>query len=98
MIFNNVEDGVAFRVKVVPGSARTRVVGRLGDALKVAVAAPPERGRANQAVIRLLAERLGVAKNTVKITAGETSARKTVFVSGVSAATCRSRLLADAST
>ena len=43
-------------MKVVPGASRTRLAGQLGDALKVAVAAPPEAGKANAALIELLAQ------------------------------------------
>ncbi len=68
------------KVKVVPGASRDEVVGKLGDALKVRVAAPPEGGKANQAVIRLLAGHYGVDRNRVRIVAGMASARKTIEV------------------
>jgi len=47
-------------VKVVPGSSRNRIVGWLGDALKIKVMAPPEKGRANEAVVELLSMKLGI--------------------------------------
>ena len=47
-------------LKVVPGSSRDEVVGWLANALKVKVKAPPEKGRANEAVVALLADRLGI--------------------------------------
>ena len=47
-------------LKVVPGSSRDEIVGWLGDSLKVKVKALPEKGRANEAVVALLAERLGI--------------------------------------
>ena len=67
-------------VKVVPGASRDAVVGPLGDALKVRVAAPLEGGKANQAVIRLLATHFGVGRKQVRIVAGRTSALKTVEI------------------
>jgi uncharacterized protein len=47
-------------VKVVPGSSRNQIVGWLGNALKIKVTAPPEKGRANEAVVAILADRLGM--------------------------------------
>lgn len=70
-------------VKVVPGASRSRVMGLLGDALKVQVAAPPEKGKANAAVIELIAGALGVAAKAVEIVAGQTTPNKRVKVSGV---------------
>ncbi len=64
----------------MPGASRDEIVGQLGDALKVRVAAPPQDGKANQAVIRLLAGHFGVDRKRVRIVAGMTSARKTVEV------------------
>jgi uncharacterized protein len=76
--------GTLVRLKVVPGASRSRIVGPHGDALKVQVAAPPERGRANAAVCALLAEILGVPPRTVVLVRGETDARKIVRVEGLS--------------
>src|SRR5262245_3826422 len=74
---------ITLRLKVVPGARKTRVVGRLGDALKVQVSAPPEGGKANGAVVELLAEFFGVKRDAVTITAGHTQARKTVVLDGI---------------
>lgn len=79
-------------MKVVPGASRTRIVGVLGDALKVAVSAPPEGGKANAAVCKLLATRLGKAKSDVSIVAGHSQPHKRVFVRGCDAATVRAAL------
>jgi len=76
--------GVELTVKVVPGASRDRVAGVLGDALKIQVAAPPERGKANAAVIGLLADILGLPEHHVVIVRGATNPRKTVRLVGVS--------------
>ena len=70
-------------VKVVPGASRDRVVGRYGDGVKVQVSAPPEGGRANQAVERLLAEGLGVKAQQVRVVKGHTQPRKVIEVDGM---------------
>jgi len=67
-------------VKVVPGAARNEVVGPYGDGLKVRVTAPPEKGKANEAVIRLLAGHFAVKPSQVRIVAGAGASRKTVEV------------------
>jgi uncharacterized protein (TIGR00251 family) len=82
-------------VKVVPKSSRNRVAGWMGDALKVCVTAPPEKGKANAAVKALLAEKLGIPKESVCIVAGHASPRKTVEIDGLDDAELRRRL-ADA--
>jgi hypothetical protein len=79
------KDGaVVFSVKVVPRSSKTVIAGVLGGMLKVKLAAAPEKGKANQALIEFLADALGVKKNTVKITSGLTSPVKTIEITGVS--------------
>ncbi|MBK8267462.1 MAG: YggU family protein [Planctomycetes bacterium] len=81
--FRTVKDGVEIRVKVVPGASRSQLAGLLGDSLKVQIAAPPEKGRANKALIDLIAEVLGQTVATVKVTQGMTSPRKIVKVTGI---------------
>jgi len=85
------DGGVRFAVKVVPGASRDRVVGALGEALKVAVSKPPEAGAANAAVLALLAELLGVPRAGVRIVRGHANARKVVFVAGVRAVDASAR-------
>ena len=63
-------------VKVIPKASSSRIVGWLGDALKVAVTAAPEGGRANAAVCELLAQTLGVAASRVRCVSGYGSSRK----------------------
>jgi len=87
-------EGAALAVKVVPGSSRDRVVGVLGEALKVATSAPPEKGRANVAVAAILAEALGVEASAVRLRSGPGSPRKEFLVAGLSAEEIRRRLAA----
>ena len=86
------------RVRVVPGAKRTDVVGRHGDGWKLRVTAPPERGRANEAVERLLAERLGLSPRDVTVVSGTLTRDKVVEVRGVSAAEAERRLAAGKET
>jgi hypothetical protein len=79
-------------VVVSPGAGRTELVGRLGDVWKVRVAAPPERGRANEALVELLAELLVVAPGDVRVAAGGSGRRKLVEVAGLDAAELERRL------
>jgi uncharacterized protein (TIGR00251 family) len=83
---------IRLSIKVVPGSSREGIAGWLGDALKVRVRAPAERGKANAAVERLLSEALRLPEDGVRIIAGAASARKLVEISGVSEAEARRRL------
>jgi hypothetical protein len=76
---------VHVHVKVVPGASRDMLVGPHGDRLKVKVAAPPEGGRANEAVIRLLAGALRVDRRSVRLIRGHTAALKSFEIRGLSA-------------
>lgn len=67
-------------VRVPPGARRDAVVGKHGAALKVTVTAPPERGKANEAVRRLLAKEMGIRPSAVMIVRGHASRRKEVAV------------------
>ena len=71
-----------FSVKVQPKASANRVLGEHGGALKVAVTAPPEKGKANAAVIALLSKALGVPKSSIQIVRGDTSRTKTLRVCG----------------
>lgn len=76
------DDAVLLWVHVVPGAARSEVVGTHGDALKVRVAAPPVDGKANAALEAHLAERLDVARSSVEVVGGHTARRKRVRIAG----------------
>jgi uncharacterized protein (TIGR00251 family) len=79
-------------LKVVPKSSRDRIVGWVGDRLKVAVRAAPERGRANAAVVAVLAEALELPASRFRIVSGESSPQKTVEIDGADLARVSSRL------
>lgn len=79
-------------VKVQPGASRSQVVGFQGDALRVRVAAPPERGKANDALLELLAQALGVPKWRIEILRGHASRDKVVLVQGLTLEEVRRRL------
>ncbi len=70
-------------LKVVPASSRDGIAGWLGEALKVRVRAPAERGKANAAVEKIVADALGVSKERVLIVKGKTSARKVMEIDGL---------------
>jgi hypothetical protein len=69
-----------FRLRVRPGGKKSAILGEHGGALRVGVTAPPERGKANRAVIALLAEALELPLSGVEIAAGETSPDKVAVV------------------
>lgn len=82
------------RVRVSPGARRAEVVGRLGDAWKLRVRSAPERGRANDEVVVVLAGALGLASRDVRVVAGRTSRDKVVEIDGLSPTEAERRLSA----
>jgi uncharacterized protein (TIGR00251 family) len=84
--------GTRLKLRVVPGASRDRVVGVLGDALKICVSAAAEKGKANKRIVAMLAACLGVASRDVQVVAGETSRDKRVLVVGLSTTELRNRL------
>lgn len=79
------EPTTRLRIRVSPGARTTEFVGRQGEAWKVRVAAPPERGRANDALLKLLAERLGVPRTELELVAGGSGRDKIVELRGLAA-------------
>jgi hypothetical protein len=80
------------RLRVSPGAGRTAVVGRHGDAWKVRVTDAPERGRANEAVLRLLAETLALPRTALTLVSGHGGREKIVELTGVGPALIERRL------
>lgn len=79
-------------VTVSPGAPRSELVGRHGAGWRVRIAAPPEGGRANRALVELLAEILGVRRDAVAVVAGQGSRRKVVEVASLDARELERRL------
>ena len=74
--------GAAFLVRVQPRARRTAVQGVMGEALRVAVQAPPVEGRANEALIRFFAEMFSVPRSAVTLASGEHGRNKRVVIAG----------------
>lgn len=80
------------RVRVSPGARKTELAGRHGDGWKVRVSAPPEDGRANDAVLDLLAERVGLSRRALSIVSGQKGRDKVVEMTGIDEAEAERRL------
>lgn len=90
--FRSTPDGVEFSIKAVPGASRSRVLGLWNRALRIAVAAPPHAGKANNEIVSLLADLLSLRRSNVAIVAGLTSPLKRIRVTGLSPTLLESRL------
>ena len=88
----NTAAGATFQVRVHPRAKKNAITGEVGDALKLALTAPPVEGRANEACISFLAEVLNVPRSSVTIAAGESSRNKVILVTGLSVMQVEARL------
>lgn len=84
--------GVEFEVLAKPKSSRNKILGVHDGALKIAVTAPPEKGRANAGVLKQLSEFLDIPVSSMSIVRGETGRRKRVRVDGLTERAIRERL------
>jgi uncharacterized protein (TIGR00251 family) len=75
--------GVRLRVRVQPRASRTEIAGVLGEELRVRLQAPPVDGAANEALVRFLAETLGVPRSAVTIVSGLSSRSKSLAIEGI---------------
>jgi uncharacterized protein (TIGR00251 family) len=85
-------EGVILPVRAQPGARKAGIVGEHGGALKVAVTAPPEDGRANKALVEVLCESLGVKRSQVELVSGQTSRDKRFVIRGLSVVELQQRL------
>jgi uncharacterized protein (TIGR00251 family) len=79
-------------LRVTPSASRDAVMGWQEDVLRLRVSAPAQRGKANEAVLRLLAAALGIERRRLRIVRGQPSRQKVVFVEGLDQAEIRARL------
>jgi len=86
------DNGVVFTARIIPGSSKTALCGLFDGMLKIKVAAPPQKGKANQCLVEFLARQLSVKKNAVRIVSGQTARIKRLHISGVSAETLSIKL------
>jgi uncharacterized protein (TIGR00251 family) len=89
------ERGVELRLRVQPNAARNELAGFSEGVLRVRVAAPPVRGKANQELIAFLARKLGLSKGDLTILKGHTSRNKLIFIAGLTREGLNQRLSAD---
>jgi len=83
---------VSFAVRLQPRARRNAITGEVGDAVKLALTAPPVEGRANDACIEFVAKLLKVPRASVTIASGERSRNKVIRVAGLTAEETRKRI------
>jgi uncharacterized protein len=76
-------DSVILEVKVVPGASQTEVAGWEGERVRIRIAAPPEKGKANKELVHFLSKRLGVSRTKIAVISGATSRIKRVEIEGL---------------
>jgi uncharacterized protein len=85
-------EGCVVSVRAQPGARQNGITGEQAGSLKVAVTAPPDKGRANDAIIEVLAEALELKRSQVELVSGPTSRQKKFLVRGMTADALRNRL------
>jgi len=92
VVIHNSPSGVTFAVKIHPHARKNAITGEVGDALKVALTAPPVDGKANAACIEFFAKLLNVPRSSVTIASGQSSRNKMIRVAAITAQQVRDRL------
>jgi uncharacterized protein (TIGR00251 family) len=82
-VYDIIDGAVVLRVRAQPGAGKSAVVGRYGDAVKIRVAAPPVAGRANAALVDLLAKELGLDRGGIDLVSGDASRTKRFRLGGL---------------
>jgi uncharacterized protein (TIGR00251 family) len=88
------DNGATFAVRVQPRAHKNAVTGEMGEAMKIALTAPPVEGKANDACVAFLAELLNVPRGSVTIISGHSSRNKVIRVAGRTAADIEQRFRA----
>jgi len=89
MFYRESPEGIILHVRAQPGARKDEIAGEWGGratpahSLKIRITAPPEKGRANEAIIRLLAKKLGLKKSAISVVYGETSRDKKILIKGI---------------
>ena len=84
--------GCVVNVRIIPRASKNQVQGVLGDALKIRLQAPPVDGKANDALVRFLADSLDLPARNIRLLSGETARNKRVLLSGLDEVEARARL------
>lgn len=92
MTVSPMEKAVTISVKLQPRSSRNQVVGREGDIYRIKVTAPPVDGKANAALVKLLAKKLGIPPKKIDILSGHASRLKTIRIQDLSLPDVSARL------
>ncbi len=77
------EDGIIIPVKIQPNSSKEKVMGEYAEKLKIAVTSPPEKGKANKAIVKALTKWLNIKTSDIQIVSGEKSKDKEIFVRNI---------------
>ena len=89
MFYRESPEGIILHVRAQPGARKDEIAGEWGGratpahSLKVRITAPPEKGKANEAIIRLLAKKLGLKKSAIRVISGEASRDKRILIQGI---------------
>ena len=87
-------DGVILHVKVIPNASRNQMEGLHGGALKIRLSAPPVDGKANEILVRILADQLGCHKRDIQLIRGQTARHKVLAIQGMTMDAVAAKLLA----
>ena len=88
-------DHTLLKVRVAPGARKSEIAGEYGDAVRIKISAPALEGKANEALLDFLAEKLGVHRRDVALFSGHTSRDKVVSIAGMEYSAVRRRLLGE---